>query len=46
MAKKYHTPEVHEYGPVTAITESGQTNKKGSKSDEYSGQTGLTGSQT
>lgn len=44
MTKKYDTPEVTEYGPVTSITEAGQTNKVGASTDEYSGQTGLTGS--
>ncbi|MBB6646620.1 putative RiPP precursor [Halobellus ruber] len=44
MTKEYDTPEVTEYGPVATITEAGITNKKGSSTDEYSKQTGLTGS--
>lgn len=46
MPNEYDAPEVTEYGPVTAITEAGETNKVGSSTDEYSGQTGLTGSDT
>lgn len=44
MRKDYDTPEVTEYGPVTTITEAGISNKKGSSTDEFSSQTGLTGS--
>jgi hypothetical protein len=42
--KKYEPPDITEYGAVEQITESGETNKVGSSTDEYSGLTGLTGS--
>jgi len=41
---RYNSPEVTEYGSVETITEGSGTNKTGSGSDEYSSQTGLTGS--
>lgn len=44
MAKDYDPPEVAEHGTVTGITEGTGTNKQGTGSDEYSGNTPLTGS--
>lgn len=44
MKKDYQTPEVTDYGSVSGITEASGTNKAGSGSDEYSGNTTLTGS--
>jgi len=40
----YKKPEVVEYGTVESITEGSGTNKTGSGDDEYSEETGLTGS--
>ena len=41
---KYEPPNIIEYGEVEEITESSGSNKFGSKSDEYSNNTPLTGS--
>lgn len=41
--KKYEPPNITEYGAVEEVTKAG-SNKVGGKEDEYTGQTGLTGS--
>lgn len=43
---EYKSPEISEYGSVESITENQGSNKVGTSSDEYTNQTGLTGSIT